>query len=173
MSLSPPPYPAPKSPSEITEKDLKTPLPPTFSDLTEMSTDDYNKVSGQLKQTVSLLNKKRDKENKEETKDEIPSTDSEVSFNFNKRNQGNKISQNKVQFETPNPLTHPDTPRPLHSIQVKTGREIASMPESKTSDQTKLKQLLPSPEPSSNNIAKVWPVKMKYHLLTWYHALSK
>ena len=55
-------------------------------------------VSGQLKQTASLLNKKRDKENKEETKDEIPSTDSEVFVNFDRRNQGNKISQNKVQL---------------------------------------------------------------------------
>ena len=66
-----------------------------FSDLTEMSTDDYNKVSGQLKQTASLLNKKKDKENKEEIKDKIPSTDSEVFFNFDKRSQGNKISQMK------------------------------------------------------------------------------
>ena len=33
---------------------------------------------------TSLLNKKRDKENKE-TKDEIPSTDSEVFFNFDRR----------------------------------------------------------------------------------------
>ena len=123
MSLSPPPYPALKSHSEIRErKDLKTPPPPTFSDSTEMSTDDYNKVSGQLKQTMSLLNKKRDKENKEETKDEIPSTDSEVFFNFDRRSQGNKISQNKVQFKTTNPLTCPDTPRPPNSIQVKQGK---------------------------------------------------
>ena len=118
-----------------------------------MSMDDYNKVSGQLKQTANLLNKKRDKENKEETKDEIPSTDSEVSFNFDKGSQGNKINQNKVQFKRPNPLTCPDTPRPPNSIQVKTGKEIANMHESKTLDQTKLKQPPPSPEPSSNDIA--------------------
>ena len=143
-NVSPPPYPAPKAPSEITErKDLKTPPPPTFSNSTEMSTDDYNKVSGQL-------NKKRDKENKDETKDEISSTDSEVFFNFDRRSQGNKISQNKVQFKTPNPLTHPDTSRPPNSIQVKTGKEIPNMHESKTSDQ---KKSPPSPEPSGNDIA--------------------
>ena len=46
VSLSPPPYPAPKSPSEITErKDLKALPPPTFSNSTEICTDDYNKVS--------------------------------------------------------------------------------------------------------------------------------
>ena len=57
-----------------------------------------------------------------------------------------------MQFETTNSLTHPDTPRPPNPIQVKTGREIASMRESKTSDQTKPKQLSPLPEPSSNDI---------------------
>ena len=58
-----------------------------------------------------------------------------------------------MQFKTPNPLTHPDTPWPPNSIQVKTGKEIANMHESKTSDQTKPEQPPPSPEPSSNDIA--------------------
>ena len=46
-SLSLPPYPALGLPLEPTErKELKTLLPPTFSDSTKMSMDDYKKVSG-------------------------------------------------------------------------------------------------------------------------------
>ena len=57
--LSLPPYPALELPLEPTKrKELKTSLPPAFSNSTEMSMDDYNKVSGQLKQMVILLNKR-------------------------------------------------------------------------------------------------------------------
>ena len=91
-------------------------------------------------------------------------------LNIDTRSQGNKISQNKVQFETPNPLTHPDTPRPPNLIQVKTGKEIANVCESKTSGQTKLKHCLSH---LAMTLQQVWAVKMRYHPLTWYHALSK
>ena len=58
-SLSPPPYPALGPPLKLREgKELETLPPPTFSDLTEMSMDDYNKVSLQLKQIATFLNKK-------------------------------------------------------------------------------------------------------------------
>ena len=79
--------------------------------------------------------------------------DSEVFFNFDKRDSKNKISQSKVHFKAQTPLTCPDTPRHSNLIQVKTGKEIASMHELLTSDQTKLKQPPQSSEPSSNEIA--------------------
>ena len=50
VSLSLPPHPVPKQPLERNPQ--KTPPPPSFSDSAEMSTDDYNKVNGQLKQVA-------------------------------------------------------------------------------------------------------------------------
>ena len=61
-----------------------------------------------------------------------------------------KISQNRVHFESQAPMTHPDTPRIPNSIQIKTGKEIASMHESLMSDEAKVKQFLQSSEPSNN-----------------------
>ena len=68
-----------------------------------MSMDDYNKVSGQLKQMAIILNKRRNQQGKEETKDEVPSMDSEVFFNFEKRDIKKKMSQSKVHFEAQTP----------------------------------------------------------------------
>ena len=69
-----PPHPTPKP----LVKDPKNPPPPFFSDSTEMSTDEYNKVSTQLKQAAKLLNK-----NDQHPLD-VPSTDSEVFLSLTK-----------------------------------------------------------------------------------------
>ena len=58
-----------------------------------------------------------------------------------------------MHFETQTPMTHPDTPRLPNSIQIKTGKELASMQESLMSDQMKVKQLPQSSEPSNNETA--------------------
>ena len=73
-TLSPPPHPILKP----LVKDPKNPLPPFFSDSTEMSTDEYNKVSTQLKQAARSLNK-----NDQHPLD-VPSTDSEVFLSLTK-----------------------------------------------------------------------------------------
>ena len=65
---SPPPHPAPKP----LIKDPKNPLPLFLSDSTEMSTDEYNKVSTQLKQAAKSLNRS------DQHPLDVPSTDSEV-----------------------------------------------------------------------------------------------
>ena len=59
-------------------KDPKNPPPPFFSDSTEMSTDEYNKVSTQLKQAARSLNT-----NDQQPLD-VPSTDSEVFLSLTK-----------------------------------------------------------------------------------------
>ena len=64
----PPPHPAPKP----LIKDPKNPLPSFLSDSTEMSTDEYKKVSTQLKQVARSLNRN------EQHPVDVPSTDSEV-----------------------------------------------------------------------------------------------
>ena len=69
-----PPHPAPKP----LIKDFKNPLPPFLSDSTEMSTDEYNKVSMQLKQAARSFNR-----NDQHPLD-VPSTDSEVFLNLTK-----------------------------------------------------------------------------------------
>ena len=84
-----------------------------------------------------------------------------------------KLAKNKVQFETPNSLTCPDTPRPPNLIQVKTGKELANMRESKTADQTKLKESYHRQSHLAMTLQQAWPVKMKYYPFTWYHVLSK
>ena len=63
-----PPRPAPKP----LVKDPKNPPPPFFSDSTEMSTDEYNNISTQLKQAARSLNKN------DQYSLDVPSTDSEV-----------------------------------------------------------------------------------------------
>ena len=73
-TLSPPPHPTPKP----LEKNPKNPPPPFFSDSTEMSTDEYNKVSTQLKQAARSLNKN------DRHPLGVPSTDSEVSPSLTK-----------------------------------------------------------------------------------------
>ena len=73
-TLSLPPHPAPKP----LVKDPKNPPPPFSSDSTEMSTDEYNKVSTQLKQAARSLNK-----NDQHPLD-VPSTDSEVFLSLTK-----------------------------------------------------------------------------------------
>ena len=73
-TLSLPPHPAPKP----LEKNPKNPLPLFFSDSTEMSTDEYNKVSTQLKQAARSLNKN------DQHPLGVPSTDSEVSPSLTK-----------------------------------------------------------------------------------------
>ena len=73
-TLSPPPHPTPKP----LVKDPKNPPPPFLSDSTEMSTDEYNKVSTQLKQAARSLNK-----NDQHPLD-VPSTDSEVFLSLTK-----------------------------------------------------------------------------------------
>ena len=82
-TLSPPPHPAPKP----LVKDPKNPLPPFFSDSTEMSTDEYNKVSTQLKQAARSLNK-----NDQHPLD-VPSTDSEVFLSLPKTRSDEDIEQ--------------------------------------------------------------------------------
>ena len=67
-TLSPPLHPALKP----LVKDPKKPPPLCFSDSTEMSTDEYNKVSMQLKQAARSLNKN------DQYPLDIPSTDSEA-----------------------------------------------------------------------------------------------
>ena len=67
-TLSPPPHPTLKP----LVKDLKNPPPLCLSDSTEMSTDEYNKVSTQLKQAAKSLNK-----NDQHPLD-VPSMDSEA-----------------------------------------------------------------------------------------------
>ena len=53
-------------------KEPKSYPPPLLSDSTEMSTDEYNNVSTQLKQVAQLLNKN------DQHHSDVPSTDSEV-----------------------------------------------------------------------------------------------
>ena len=67
-TLSPPPHPTQKP----LVKDPRNPPPLCFSDSTEMSTDEYNKVSTQFKQAAKSLNK-----NDQHPLD-VPSMDSEV-----------------------------------------------------------------------------------------------
>ena len=69
-----PPHPAPKP----LIKDPKNPPPPFLSNSTEMSTDEYNKVSTQLKQAARSLNR-----NDQHPLD-VPSTDSEVFLSLTK-----------------------------------------------------------------------------------------
>ena len=71
---SPPPHPTPKP----LVKDPNNPPPPFFSDSTEMSTDEYNKVSTQLKQAAKSLNR-----NGQHLLD-VPSMDSEVFLSLTK-----------------------------------------------------------------------------------------
>ena len=73
-TLSLPPHPAPKP----LIKDPKNPPPPFLSDSMEMSTDEYNKVSTQLKQAARSLNR-----NDQHPLD-VPSMDSEVFLNLTK-----------------------------------------------------------------------------------------
>ena len=80
---SPPPHPTPKP----LVKDPKNPPPPFFSDSTEMSTDEYNKVSTQLKQAAKSLNK-----NDQHPLD-VPSMDSEVFLSLTKTRSNEDTDQ--------------------------------------------------------------------------------
>ena len=73
-TLSRPPHPTPKP----LVKDPKNPSPLFLSDSTEMSTDEYNTVSTQLKQAARSLNK-----NDQHPLD-VPSMDSEVFLSLTK-----------------------------------------------------------------------------------------
>ena len=78
-----PPHPAPKP----LVKDPKNPPPPFFSDSTEMSMDEYNKVSTQLKQAARSLNK-----NDQHPLD-APSMDSEVFLSLTKTRSDDDTDQ--------------------------------------------------------------------------------
>ena len=71
-TLSPPLHPALKPLVRDPKNPSKNPPPLCLSDSTEMSTDEYNKVSKQLKQAAKSLNK-----NDQHPLD-VPSTDSEA-----------------------------------------------------------------------------------------------
>ena len=71
-TLSPPLHPALKPLVRDTKNPPKKPPPLCLSDSTEMSTDEYNKVSTQLKQAAKSLNKN------DQCPLDVPSTDSEV-----------------------------------------------------------------------------------------------
>ena len=111
--LSPPPYPT----SKPLATGPKNPLPPFFSDSTEMSTDDYNNVSTQLKRAARSWNK-----NDQHPLD-VPSTDSEVFLNIAKARSDKEIDQtHNTDIEDGSKLTNrgeSSEARGLKSLEIK------------------------------------------------------
>ena len=138
--LSPPPYPT----SKPLATGPKNPLPPFFFDSTEMSTDDYNNVSTQLKQAARSWNK-----NDQHPLD-VPSTDSEVFLNVAKVRSDKEIDQtHNTDIEDGSKLTNrgeSSEVRGLKSLEIKQ-KELPQKPS--------VKQLLSKSQELSSTVVPI------------------